>query len=119
VSAVIIILLLLIACGVWFYFSDKACCCLKDKIRACKTRSKSWLKEKLGRKNDRVQTPSTLLVQGEEESSRVALKDTPNWQHEPSHDIESQIVKKEAKAAEMAESHHSSTDSRNPIKTDQ
>lgn len=31
-----------------------------------------------------------MLVYDDDESSRVALKDTPNWHPDPSHDIESQ-----------------------------
>lgn len=46
IAAIIIVLLLLIGGAVWFYFSDKACFCLKDKIRTCKTKSKSFLKQK-------------------------------------------------------------------------
>ena len=39
-AAIIIVLLLLIGGAIWFWFSDKACFCLKDKIRTCKTKSK-------------------------------------------------------------------------------
>ena len=47
VAAVVIVLLLLLVGGaVWLHFSDKACCCLKDKVRACKTRSSSFIKRK-------------------------------------------------------------------------
>ena len=45
-AAVLIILLLLAWCGVWIYFSDKLCCCYKEKIRELKQRARAKLCKK-------------------------------------------------------------------------
>ena len=46
VAAVLIILLLLVWCGVWIYFSDKLCCCYKEKIAQLKQKARAKLCKK-------------------------------------------------------------------------
>ena len=45
-AAVLIILLLLAWCGVWIYFSDKLCCCYKEKIGELKAKARAKLCKK-------------------------------------------------------------------------
>ena len=86
---VIVLLLLLVGGAVWLHFSDKACCCLKDKVRACKTRSSGFIKRKCCKKRQQQAEMVSHGFDGVEDSSRVALKDTPNkWIDEAGEDIE-------------------------------
>ena len=39
--AIVLILLLLVWGTIWIYFSDKLCCCLKDKIRDLKQKARA------------------------------------------------------------------------------